>query len=131
MQKISIKKIVPESKHRRNIVSVRVKNGEFYFLSWLKNTRTTTLVAKNPIKLGKNSLKHSRLCRAIINTEEWGISDAILVYKGINCIDHFLKPVIPYHKDKKEYNVFIILNKEIHQICDTIEDGDYIFLIDD
>ena len=134
-----------------NIIGIRIKDGEFYFLAWMENAqhyRIQQAMNSNGYLLSRDIIISSGDLYTAI-TECDGYDNMYLLYErddNGNLIheedkkfkdeyDKFLSLIRCYERngqsDEDDHDIIMITKEEMISFFDVFRDGDYVFIITD
>lgn len=114
-----------------DIIALRIKNNKFFFLGWDDSEGEEKIlkpINSNGVELDTNTVMLSSLYTAITNTDEYNSAMKFHIVQG-EPITTLLENMKPHTGCTKDYDIFILTQEEFHMICDSLKDGDYIFML--
>lgn len=117
-----------------NVIAIRIQNGNFYFLGWLKSNENYNIqLADKTINLQKDIIMLQNLYQAVILSDGYNLPLSTHTLKESNPKLTLLTQIKPYQPengvtDPNDYEIFEMDDAELSCICDALRDGDYIFV---
>ena len=151
MNRISDERFLKMKYNADNIVGIRIKDGEFYFIGWMENADNYKIQMPengNGLLLSRDSIMFDgNLYDAIITADGYNNmlylyetdDDGHLIHENEKIFPdayaEFLTLIDCYTRDGKteddDHDIFITTKEEFSNVCDALRDGDYIFIFSD
>lgn len=152
MRKMTMERFLAEKPDPDSVVAVRIKEGEWYFLAWMEDAEHYRIQAAQDIDgylmIKKILSETGDVYEAVQNTAEYNFMDVLYNLDDDGNVigeedkdfddeyDRFLSLFtfgrfacsFDCEKEKRNFQILEISQKEIRENGDLIRDGDYIFI---
>lgn len=150
MERWSDERFIKAECNMDNVIAIRIKNGEFYFIGWMENAekyKIQVIPCVDKALLERDLIMLEEIYTAITTVPDYNRIDIVYEVdetgnpikeedkKYVNVFDRFLSFVKNYERngvsDNGDHDIFVTNCKELSMVCDALRDGDYVFIVED